>query len=141
MMFSKNVFWGATRPRRPPGIMGAPLLPRSRLLAMFARVCRFGHIGGLNETRARWRGWLLRQRRSLRYCRVSDDYNFHVAVSNENILSHRLYIILSTKSRFNNTKAWAIRKTNWSGRGVRGTMTCDSYHTTVLCMYRTAAAM
>lgn len=63
---------------------------------MFARVCRFGHIGGQNETRARRRGRLLRKRRLPWYRRVSDDHNLRVAVSNKNIrlLSHRPYIII-----------------------------------------------
>jgi len=118
MMFSKNVFWGATRPRRPPGIMGAPLLPRSRLLAMFAQVCRFGHIGGENKTRARWRGWL-RQRRWPRYRFVLYFYNFCVAVSSENIFITSIvyYNIISTKSRIENTTTWAVQKTNGVDEG------------------------
>lgn len=49
MMFSRNVFWGATRPRRPPGIMGAPLLPSRRPLAIFVR--RWCHVGRVGKHR------------------------------------------------------------------------------------------
>jgi len=61
---------------------------------MFARVCRFGHIGGQNETRARRRGWLYYYDNDRGRGMTADYYDFRVAVSNENIiLSHRSYII------------------------------------------------
>lgn len=105
MMFSKNVFWGATRPRRPPGIMGAPLLPRSRLLAMFARVCRFGHIGGqkIRNWRTRTRRRLSRQRRWPRYRRLSDELLYYYSRSRTKTMISQYYL-LPRKLRIDNTR-------------------------------------